>query len=155
MASTSTCEALVPAATVPPVCVAPSGVAASGRAAGSAVPTAALSVPSLERSEPDPRIDNRIANIGDKVADHRDYADQDGDAEHDLVVVAQRGLVVLETGPRVVEHLLDDQRPGEHERDGQAHERDHRDQRVAEQVPHENESLGQSFGSGGPDVVRG
>src|SRR5437763_16925870 len=113
MTSTSTCEALVPAATVPSVCVAPSGVAASGRAAGSSVPTAALSVPSLARSVSDPRIENRIANIGDKVADNRDYAGQHGDAEHDLVVVAERSLVVLEDRPGVVHHLLDAQRPGE------------------------------------------
>src|SRR5947209_6897182 len=69
------------------------------------------SPPASVRSVPDPRIENRITDVSHEVAHHRDHADQHCDAEHHLVVVAQGGLEVLEPGPRVVEDLLDDQRP--------------------------------------------
>src|SRR6516225_10532718 len=82
-------------------------------------------------SVPDPGIEDRIADVRDEVAEHGDYPNQHRDPEHDLIIVAQRRLEILQSGARKIEHLLDDQRARDHQGDRQAHERDHRDQRVA------------------------
>src|SRR5579864_5068685 len=130
MTSTWTCDVSTPA--LPEFST---WEADSGRAAGSWVPAAGPPGPgrplpgsSAGSLVPDPRIENRIANISHQVADNGDHSDQHGDPEHDLVIVAEGRLVVLEPSPRPVEHLLDDQGPGQDQRDREADQSDDRDE---------------------------
>src|SRR5579875_1852237 len=98
----------------------------SGSSSALPAPSGSCCVPEAGPSVPDPRIENRIANVRQQIADHGDHPHQHRDPEHHLVVAAQSGLIVLIARPRVVEHLLDDQRAGEHQGNVQPHQRDHR-----------------------------
>src|SRR4051794_37743001 len=103
----------------------------------------------------DPRIEDRVEDVGDQVEqdDHRGADDQP--AQHDVdVVVAD--AVVEQVAPHPVpdEHRLGDDGGAEEGADPEGHDGGQRDQRVAQAVLVDGPPVGQALGAGQAHVVR-
>src|SRR3954469_4624672 len=105
--------------------------------------------------QPDPRIEDRVEDVGDQVEQHDDGGADDQPAQHDVDVVVV-DPVVQQVAPHPVpdeDRLGDDSGP-EEGADPQRDDRRQRDQRVAQPVLEDGAPVGQALGPGQAHVVR-
>src|SRR6185312_12790819 len=103
----------------------------------------------------DPRVEDRVEDVGDQVEqdDHRGADDQPAQDDVDVVVA---DAVVEQVAPHPVpdEHRLGDDGGTEEGADPECHDGGQGDQRVAEAVLVDGAPVGQALGAGQPHVVR-
>src|SRR3954453_7720350 len=135
--------------------------ASAGRASvAEAVPAwVAAMAPSLSRAGPsgqaDPRVEDRVEDVGDQVEQHDDGGADDQPAQHDVdVVVADPVVEQVAPHPVPDEDRLGDDRGPEEGADPQRDDRRQRDQRVAQPVLEDGAPVGQALGPGQAHVVR-
>src|SRR5689334_20774569 len=105
--------------------------------------------------QPDPRVEDRVEDVGDQVEqdDHRGADDQP--AQDDVgVVVADAVLEQVPPHPVPDEHRLRDDGGPEEGADPEGDDRGQRDQRVAQSVLVHRAPVRQPLGAGEPHVVR-
>src|SRR6476660_10156666 len=99
------------------------------------------------------RVEQRIERVDDEVHDHVRERDDQDDALHHEVVLAEDGIDDGLADARDREDVLDDERAAEQGPGGQAKHRDEREARGAQRVPEEDAPRPQSFGLRGGDEV--
>src|SRR5581483_1910607 len=100
-----------------------------------------------------PRVEPAVGQVDDQVRqDDRRREQQVEGLDHRVVAVLDRFEQVA-AHTRQHEDLLEHDRAADQYRDLQADQRDDRDQRVAQRVPHDDRAGAQSLGTGRPHVV--
>src|SRR4051794_596381 len=124
--------------------------ASAGRASvAEAVPAwVAAMAPSLSRAgrsgQADPRIEDRVEDVGDQVEQHDDGGADDQPAQHDVdVVVADPVVEQVAPHPVPDEDRLGDDRGAEQRADAEGDDGGERDQRVAQAVLEHGAPVGQ------------
>jgi hypothetical protein len=102
---------------------------------------------------PDPRVEDRIAEVGQQVTDDRGDGRHDREPQQRGDVVVQRRRVEGESGPLIVEHDLDEEVTGHQGGDRQPEQGHDRDQGVAERVAPQHPALAGALGVRGAHVV--
>src|SRR6185437_12686134 len=99
------------------------------------------------------RVDRRVQQVGEQIADHDEHR-ADDDRRRDDVVVARVDRAHREIADaRPGEHLLDEHRAAEQRGEKKAEQHDHRRERRAERMAPDDAALGNAFGARGAHVV--
>src|SRR3954451_16849512 len=105
--------------------------------------------------QPDPRIEDRVEDVGEQVEqDDEDGADHEPAEDHVDVVLPDAVVEQVLAHPVPDEHPLGDDRPAEERGDAQRDDGGQRDERVAQAVPQDGAPVGQALGARQPHVVR-
>src|SRR3954471_3021752 len=105
--------------------------------------------------QPDPRIEDRVEDVGDQVEQHDDGGADDQPAQHDVdVVVADAVLEQVAAHAVPDEDGLGDDGGPEQGADTEGDDRGQWDERVAQPVLPDGAPEGQALGAGQPHVVR-
>src|SRR4051795_5128606 len=103
----------------------------------------------------DPRVEDRVEDVGDQVEQHDDGGADDQPAQHDVdVVVADAVLEQVAAHAVPDEDGLGDDGGPEQGADTEGDDRGQRDERVAQPVLPDGAPEGQALGAGQPHVVR-
>src|SRR5436309_12932804 len=102
---------------------------------------------------PDPWVCDGVEDVGDEIADDdRDRAEDRHRQDH-RVIPREHGIHREAAHARQREHVLDDHRAADEQRQDEAHDGDDRKQRVPESVAQHDDALAESLRARGADVI--